>query len=530
MTALLRMPSSDHQDSCTSCNEGTPALIAEAIRVGEAIASEDGALVVKTGKHTGRAARDKFIVADEETSGHIAWGPGTQPMTPRLFAALRADFDAHLDSLDRTYSQDLFAGASAEDRISVRVITELAWHSLFARTLLIPASDTELVKFAPEYTLVCLPSFKAIPERHGTRTETVVAINFAERMILIGGTAYAGEIKKAVFTVLNYLLPPKGVMPMHCSANIGPEGEAAIFFGLSGTGKTTLSADSTRTLIGDDEHGWNDEGIFNFEGGCYAKTIRLSPEAEPDIYRAASRFGAILENVTINPVTRRVDFDDDAITENTRAAYPLEFIGNAASEKTGPPPTNIVMLTADAFGVLPPIAELSSEQAVYYFLSGYTAKVAGTEMGVTEPEATFSTCFGAPFMPRHATVYGALLKKRMSECNVRCWLLNTGWTEGPFGTGRRMPIAATRRLLAAALDGSLVEAEYRRDANFGFNVPLAVDGVDANLLDPRSTWADPSAYDEAAQKLVGLFTENFQQFERAVDYRVLCAGPGKARA
>jgi phosphoenolpyruvate carboxykinase (ATP) len=384
---------------------------------------------------------------------------------------------------------------------------------------------TELTDFVPEYTIIDLPSFRADPARHGCRSETVVAVNFTEKLILIGGTAYAGEMKKSVFGILNYLLPMKGVMPMHCSANIGPNGDTAIFFGLSGTGKTTLSADASRTLIGDDEHGWSDSAVFNFEGGCYAKMIRLSPEAEPEIYATTKRFGTVLENVVIDPDTRELDFDDASLAENSRGSYPIDFIPNASADNLGPVPKNVIMLTADAYGVLPPIAKLTPEQAMYHFLSGYTARVAGTEIGVTEPEATFSTCFGAPFMPRHPSVYGNLLKERIAKGGVQCWLVNTGWTGGKHGVGSRMPIKATRALLNAALDGSLSNAEYRTDPNFGFEVPIAVSGVDSGILDPRSTWADKEAYDATARKLTGQFIDNFAQFADHVDEAVRDAAP-----
>jgi phosphoenolpyruvate carboxykinase (ATP) len=390
-----------------------------------------------------------------------------------------------------------------------------------------PEAD-ELESFEPEFTIIDLPSFVADPERHGCRSKTVIAVSLTERMILIGGTAYAGEMKKSVFGVLNYLLPAKGVMPMHCSANMGPDGDTAVFFGLSGTGKTTLSADASRTLIGDDEHGWSDTAVFNFEGGCYAKTIRLSEEAEPEIYATTRRFGTVLENVVMDPDTRELDLDDNSKAENTRAAYPIDFIPNCSDENMGPPPRNIVMLTADAFGVLPPIARLTPDQAMYHFLSGYTAKVAGTEIGVTEPEATFSTCFGAPFMPRHPSVYGNLLKERIARGHVDCWLVNTGWTGGKYGVGKRMPIKATRALLNAALDGSLKNAEFRKDPYFGFDVPVEVPGVDTAILNPRDTWPNAEDYDAMAAKLVGLFIENFSKFETHVDQSVKEAAPTAA--
>ncbi|VAW04724.1 Phosphoenolpyruvate carboxykinase [ATP], partial [hydrothermal vent metagenome] len=424
--------------------------------------------------------------------------------------------------------QDLFGGSQPEHRVNVRVINELAWHNMFIRTMLVRPTGEELAKFEPEYTIIDLPSFKADPERHGTRSETVIAVNLTEKLILIGGTAYAGEMKKSVFGLLNYLLPLDSVMPMHCSANMGPEGDTAVFFGLSGTGKTTLSADASRILIGDDEHGWSDTAVFNFEGGCYAKMIRLSEEAEPEIYATTRRFGTVLENVVMDLKTRELDLDDSSKAENTRGAYPIDFIPNTSARNMGPVPKNIIMLTADAFGVLPPISRLTPEQAMYHFLSGYTAKVAGTEIGVTEPEATFSTCFGAPFMPRHPSVYGNLLKERIAKGGVKCWLVNTGWTGGKYGEGNRMPIKATRALLNAALDGSLNDVAFRTDDNFGFEVPVSVPGVDAAILEPRSTWSDTAAYDAMAQKLVKLFIDNFEQFAEHVDQNVREAAPSAA--
>ena len=387
-----------------------------------------------------------------------------------------------------------------------------------------PEAD-DLAAMVPDYTIIDLPTFRADPARHGCRSETIIAVNLEQKLILIGGTAYAGEMKKSVFGLLNFLLPVDGIMPMHCSANIGPKGDTAIFFGLSGTGKTTLSADPNRTLIGDDEHGWSDTAVFNFEGGCYAKMIRLSAEAEPEIFATSKRFGTVLENVVMDPVTRELDFDDATLAENSRGAYPIEFIPNSSEQNMGPLPKNIVMLTADAFGVLPPISRLTPDQAMYHFLSGYTAKVAGTEIGVTEPEATFSTCFGAPFMPRHPSVYGNLLKDRIASGGVTCWLVNTGWTGGKYGVGKRMPIKATRALLNAALDGSLNSAEFRKDPNFGFEVPVAVRDVDSAILDPRSTWADKDAYDATAAKLVDLFVANFTEFAEHVEEGVRQAGP-----
>ena len=506
-----------------------PAPLVEfAIARGEGMLAKDGPLVVETGKHTGRSANDKFIVRDAETENTVWWGKTNKGMTPAHFAALKADFLAHLGTKDDLFVQDLYGGSQSTHRVQVRVITELAWHSMFIRTLLVRPELSALADFIPEFTIIDLPSFAADPARHGTRSETVIAVNFTEKLILIGGTRYAGEMKKSVFGLLNYKLPAAGVMPMHCSANIGPNGDTAVFFGLSGTGKTTLSADASRTLIGDDEHGWSDEAVFNFEGGCYAKMINLSAEAEPEIYATTKRFGTVLENVVIDKETRELDLDDNSLAENSRGSYPLDFIPNTSKDNLGPVPKNIIFLTADAYGVLPPIAKLTPDQAMYHFLSGYTARVAGTEIGVTEPSATFSTCFGAPFMPRHPSVYGNLLKERIAKGGVNCWLVNTGWTGGQYGTGSRMPIKITRALLNAALDGSLNSAEFRTDPNFGFKVPVAVPGVDSQILDPRATWADKAAYDATAKKLVGLFIDNFSEFAEHVDQSVLESAPKAA--
>ena len=506
----------------------TAPLYEHAIRNGEAVLAKEGPLVVATGQHTGRSAKDKYFVRDAETENSIWWGKTNVAMTREHFAALKADFMSALAEKETLYSQDLFGGSQPEYRINVRVITELAWHSLFIRTLLVRPETAELASFIPEFTIIDLPSFRADPARHGCRSETVIAVNFSEKLILIGGTAYAGEMKKSVFGILNYKLPQQGVMPMHCSANVGANGETAVFFGLSGTGKTTLSADASRTLIGDDEHGWSDTAVFNFEGGCYAKMIRLSAEAEPEIFATTKRFGTVLENVVIDPMTRELDFDDATLAENSRGSYPIEFIPNSSADNLGPVPKNIIMLTADAYGVLPPIAKLTPDQAMYHFLSGYTARVAGTEIGVTEPEATFSTCFGAPFMPRHPSIYGNLLKKRIAKGGVTCWLVNTGLTGGKYGVGSRMPIKATRALLNAALDGSLNDAEFRTDPNFGFLVPVAVPGVDPAILDPRGTWADKAEYDATARALVNQFIENFAQFAEHVDEGVRQSAPKAA--
>ncbi|WP_075216578.1 phosphoenolpyruvate carboxykinase [Mongoliimonas terrestris] len=487
-----------------------------------------GALAVDTGVHTGRSPQDKFVVRDATTTDNV-WWDNNKPLDPEKFELLYADFIAHAAGLG-VFVQDLIGGADPVHALKTRVVSEFAWHSLFIRNLLIRPSREDLASFEPEMTIIDLPSFKADPARHGVRTETVIACDFTRKIVLIGGTSYAGEMKKSVFTMLNFLLPAKGVMPMHCSANVGPAGDSALFFGLSGTGKTTLSADPNRVLVGDDEHGWGEAGIFNFEGGCYAKTIRLSREAEPEIYATTERFGTIIENVPLDPLTRVPDFNDASKTENTRCAYPLHFIPNASPTGRAGQPKNIIMLTADAFGVMPPIAKLTPAQAMYHFLSGYTAKVAGTEKGVTEPQATFSTCFGAPFMPRHPSEYGELLKRLIAEHQVDCWLVNTGWTGGAYGVGRRMPIKATRTLLTAALDGSLKKADFYTDSAFGFSVPVAVPGVDGSILQPRQTWTDKAAYDAQAAKLVSMFIRNFEKFERYVDADVRSAAPEMAVA
>jgi len=493
----------------------------------DAKVAKGGALVVKTGKHTGRSATDKFVVRDAETENTV-WWDGNAAMTPEHFAVLKADFEAHMISLDTLYGQDTFGGADLNHRLPVQIVTEFAWHGLFVHHLLRQPTTEELETFVPEFTIINLPSFQAEPAKHGTRSETVIAVNMSERLILIGGTSYAGETKKSVFSALNYFLPTKRVMPMHCSVNVDDNDNAAIFFGLSGTGKTTLSANPDRTLVGDDEHGWSENGLFNFEGGCYAKMIKLSQEAEPEIFATTSQWGTILENVVMDPVTRELNFDDNTLAENSRGAYDLTAIPNASPTGRCGQPKTLIMLTADAFGILPPISKLTSQQAMYHFLSGYTAKVAGTEKGVTEPTATFSACFGAPFMPRHPAVYGELLRDLIAEHNVDCWLVNTGWTAGPYGTGYRMPIKATRTMLNAALDGSLAKSEFRRDKNFGVIVPTAIEGVDSTLLSPRNTWSNPAAYDAQAQKLIQMFIENFAKFENHVSDDVKAAAPQAA--
>ena len=494
-----------------------PVLVTHALRRGEGVLGRGGAVIVETGAHTGRSPKDKFVVRTPGTEGEVWWG-NNAAMEAQAFERLRADMIAHMQG-GEAFVQDLTAGADPAHSLDVRVVTELAWHALFIRHLLRRPQREALGTFTPDATVLNCPSFKADPARHGCRSETVIAMDLEARTILIAGTEYAGENKKSVFTLLNYLLPERGVMPMHCSANHAPGNpvDTAVFFGLSGTGKTTLSAAPDRTLIGDDEHGWSDRGTFNFEGGCYAKTIALSPEAEPEIHATTTRFGTVVENMVFDPETRALDFHDDRLTANMRCAYPLEAISNASETGLGGHPKNVVMLTCDAFGVLPPIARLSPAQAMYHFLSGFTSKVAGTERGVTEPEPTFSTCFGAPFMPRRPEVYGRLLQDKIARHGASCWLVNTGWTGGAHGTGERMPIAATRALLSAALDGSLSDATFRKDPNFGFDVPVTVRGVDGALLDPRSTWDDKAAYDAQAARLVEMFAENFAQYAEHID-------------
>ncbi|MEO0818984.1 MAG: phosphoenolpyruvate carboxykinase [Pseudomonadota bacterium] len=490
-----------------------PALMEAALAAGEGELGIGGTFLCNTGKHTGRSPKDKFVVREPSVEADIWWENNT-PMAPEAFERLYQDMVAHMKG-GTYYVQDLFAGADPAHRLNVRMVNELAWHNLFIRHLLRRPERAELADFAPEFTVINCPSFKADPERHGCRSETVIAISFERRLVLVGDSSYAGENKKSIFSILNFLLPAKGVMPMHCSANhgVGAPEDAAIFFGLSGTGKTTLSADPDRTLLGDDEHGWTDDGIFNFEGGCYAKTINLSAEAEPEIYATTTRFATVIENMVYDRDTRELDFADDSLTANMRCAYPLEAISNASATGLAGVPKTIVMLTCDAFGVMPPIARLTPAQAMYHFLSGFTAKVAGTEKGLTTAEPTFSTCFGAPFMVRRPEVYGALLRDKIAQHGSVCWLVNTGWTGGGYGEGSRMPIRATRALLSAALDGSLGSVDFRTDPHFGFEVPVSVPGVEPRLLDPRATWADPAAYDAQASRLVGMFAANFAQYE-----------------
>jgi len=509
-------------------NFDTARLVEDAIRRGEAQFAKGGALNAETGIHTGRSPNDKFVVRDEFSEKAI-WWDNNKAMTPQAFDALYADMLAHAKGMD-LYAQDLYGGADPAHRIKVRVFTEFAWHSLFIRDLLIRPPAEDLASFVADMTILDLPSFSADPARHDCRSQTIIAVNFGRKIVLIGGTNYAGEMKKSVFTYLNYLLPTKNILSMHCSANAVSSGESALFFGLSGTGKTTLSADATRTLIGDDEHGWSPEGIFNFEGGCYAKAINLSAEAEPEIYSTAERFGTIMENVVLDPTTRVPDFYDDSKTENTRIAYPIDFIPNASTTGRASHPRNVIFLACDAFGVLPPIAQLDGSQAMYHFLSGYTALVAGTEKGVTEPVATFSTCFGHPFLPLHPSVYGNLLRDLLAKHEADCWLINTGWTGGIYGVGKRMPIKVTRKLLNAVLDGSLAKVSFRKDPYFGVSVPVSVEGIDTDILDPVRTWSDKQAFDTTAKKLVEMFRKNFAKFEGYVDGAVKAAQPGVAEA
>ena len=505
-------------------NLSAAALYEHAIRRHEGILAQEGPLVCRTGAHTGRSPNDKFVVKEPSSDGQVWWGKVNRPIDAAQFDVLRRDIITHLKGRE-LFVQDLYAGADPEYRLPVRFIQELAWQNLFVRNLFIVPPAADLAGFQPQFTVLTAPTFKADPARHGTRSDVGIVVNFASREVLICGSSYAGENKKSIFSVLNYLLPLRGVLSMHCSANVGPNNDTALFFGLSGTGKTTLSSDPERQLIGDDEHGWSDQGVFNFEGGCYAKTIRLSAEAEPQIFATTRRFGTLLENVAIDPVTRALNLDDASLTENTRAAYPIEFIDNAVLSGTGGHPQNIVMLTADAYGVLPPIARLSAEGAMYHYLSGYTAKVAGTEKGVTEPSATFSTCFGAPFLPLNPNVYAKQLGERIAKHNSRVWLVNTGWTGGPHGVGSRMKIAYTRAMIRAALAGQLDHVSYQRHPVFNIEVPTTCPDVPEAVLDPRGTWADKAAYDQQASKLARMFVENFKTNFADADPKVAEAGP-----
>ena len=508
--------------ACLHANLTAPALTAHALRKGEGRLSADGAIIVRTGIHTGRSVADKFVVDEPGTTGEIWWGKINQKLPEQKFAVLKGRVQAYLQGRE-LFTQDLYAGADPENRIRVRLVTTGAWQALFARNMFIRPPARELAGFTPDYVILHAPEFEADPAIDGVKSTTAIALSFAEKMIVIAGTQYAGEIKKSIFTVMNWILPERGVLPMHCSANIGENGDAALFFGLSGTGKTTLSSEPARKLIGDDEHGWAPSGVFNFEGGCYAKVIDLSQQAEPEIWAASHRFGTVLENVVAD-AQGRLDLTDRTFTENTRACYPVEYIPNVELSGRGGIPKNVFMLTADAFGVLPPIARLTPSQAMYHFLSGYTAKVAGTEKGLgSEPQATFSACFGAPFLPRHPDVYGKLLEKLIAEHNTSCWLVNTGWTGGAYGSGKRMSITHTRALLRAALDGKLDDAAYRDDPFFGLAIPEHVPGVPDEVLNPRAAWPDKSAYDKAAAALVKRFEDNFAAFSDLVGDNVKAA-------
>ena len=508
-------------------NLSVPALYEEAVRRREGSISAAGPLVCRTGQHTGRSPNDKFIVREPSSEDRVWWSKVNRPIEAANFDALQQRLLNYVEGKE-LFVQDCYAGADPRYRLSVRVITEQAWHSLFARHMFIdipeaigrPAHDRE-----PDFTVIDMPGLTADPKANGTNSEVFILLNFAKKLVLIGGTTYAGEIKKSIFTVMNYVLPLKNVMSMHCSANVGPAGDVALFFGLSGTGKTTLSSDPQRQLIGDDEHGWSEAGVFNIEGGCYAKMIRLSAEAEPQIYATTKRFGTVLENVRTDASTRELDLDDDSLTENTRGAYPLDFIDNSLPSGQAGHPQNIVMLTADAFGVLPPIARLSPAGAMYHFLSGYTAKVAGTEKGVTEPKATFSTCFGAPFMVLHPTVYAKFLGEKIARHNAKVWLVNTGWTGGPYGVGSRMKIAHTRGMITAALSGALDNVPYQTDPIFNLDVPQSVPGVPPEVLSPRRTWKSSADYDAQAHKLAQMFMDNFKAFEAEAAPDVRAAGP-----
>ncbi len=509
-------------------NLTTEALYEEAVFRGEGVTSIGGPFVVNTGKHTARAATDKFVVREADSEGRVWWGVYNRPFAPEKFEVLYDRMLGFLQGRD-VFVQDAYAGADANYRLPVRIVTELAWHSMFVRNMfLVPRSLEEYKRFVPDFTIIVLPSFKSAPAVDNTASETFICLSFEKKLAIIGNTAYAGEIKKSVFTILNYLLPLEGVLSMHCSANVNPAdtNDVALFFGLSGTGKTTLSADPTRRLIGDDEHGWSDDGVFNFEGGCYAKVIGLSPTAEPEIYATTKRFGTILENIPFDPVTRYIDLDDDSLTENTRASYPLEFIDNAVLEKKAGHPKNIIFLTCDASGVMPPIARLTPNQALYQFISGYTSKIAGTEVGLRdEPEITFSACFGGPFMVHHPYYYADLLRRKIERYKVKCWLVNTGWVGGAYGIGKRISIKYTRALLSAALTGKLDKVKFAKDPVFGFEVPTKCPDVPDEVLDPSGSWPDKKEYDKKYRQLAARFVENFKKFEDGCPPEVLAAGP-----
>ncbi len=513
-------------------NLSTPDLYENIIRRSEGVLSHLGPICVQTGEHTGRAPNDKFIVEESSSQENIWWGKINRPFTVEQFDALHSRVLAYLQGRE-IFVQDCCAGADPNHQLHIRVITETAWHSLFARNMFIQITETtKLESHDPGFTVIHVPGFKAIPSIDGTNSEVFVIVDYGKQLVLIGGTSYAGEIKKSIFSVLNYMLPHKDkVLSMHCSANIGKKGDSAVFFGLSGTGKTTLSADKNRILVGDDEHGWSDDGVFNFEGGCYAKVIRLSQEAEPDIYECTRRFGTILENVRLDTRTRRLDLDDASLTENTRASYPISHIANATPSGQGGHPKNVIMLTCDAYGIMPPVAKLTPEQAMYHFISGYTAKIAGTEKGLSrEPSAIFSTCFGAPFMTLHPSVYANMLVEKIAKHNVSCWLVNTGWTGGPYGVGNRMKIAHTRAMIKAILEGQLEKVVTFKDPVFGLQIPEKVEGVPSEVLNPRNTWKRPEDYDKKARELANQFVENFKEYEKTVSKEILAASPHPAGA
>ncbi len=505
-------------------NLSTPALYQEALKRNEANIVYGGPLCVSTGKHTGRSPNDRYFVETKDIDGKLFYNKSNKGIKEKYFNQIFAKVQKYVANKD-LFVRDAYVGSSEASRVKVRAITECAWTNIFVKNMFIEPAQAELKKFVPQFTLICLPKMKVNPKTDGTVSETAILINFKKKMILVIGSEYGGENKKALFTVMNFLLPQKGIMTMHCSANVGKKNDSAIFFGLSGTGKTTLSADITRGLIGDDEHGWDDDGVFNFEGGCYAKVIRLNEEAEPQIYSTTRRFGTVLENVVFDPETGKLNLDDDTLTENTRACYPLNFIDNAVESKRATHPKNIIFLTCDAFGVMPPISKLSADQALYHFISGYTAKVAGTEKGVKEPTSTFSTCFGGPFMPLHPSVYAELLKKKIQKHKVNCWLVNTGWIGGPYGVGSRISIKYTRALLNAALDGKLAKAKFVTDPVFGFQIPTACAGVPANILNPQKTWKDKKAYMEKYMALAKSFVENFKKYEAGCSKAILAAAP-----
>src|SRR2546425_2050770 len=505
----------------------TPSQLYEhALRRREGVVAHRGGgpVAAVTSPHTGRSPNDKFLVQEPDSTHHIWWGKVNQPIAPEKFDLLKADVEAHLSSQE-LFVRDVYAGADPNFRLPIRFITPNAWHALFVYNMFLRPADGELSRFVPGFEVLHAPEFQANPAIHGTKSGTFIIVSFAQQTILIGGTRYAGELKKSIFTILNYLLPLKGVLSMHCSANVGKRGDCALFFGLSGTGKTTLSADPERRLIGDDEHGWSDQGIFNFEGGCYAKVIRLSREREPEIFATTEMFGTVLQNVVVDPETRAIDLDSDQITENTRASYPIHYIPNHVPGGAGGHPSHILFLTCDAYGIMPPISRLSPAQAMYHFLSGYTAKVAGTERGVTEPKATFSTCLGAPFLPLTAHTYASLLGAKIAAHGVQCWLVNTGWTGGPYGVGQRLRLSQTRAMVRAALAGKLDRIPTTPDPVFGVEVPLQVPGVPDELLLPRGTWSDPAAYDAQAARLAQMFRDNFSQFQDQVHAAVGDAGP-----